>query len=130
MQPKTEPDVEELLKRLEQKVDDRLVEQVLAKLDVESNAIENALKTNPPDEQPMELKESSADNGEAPLTDTKQDIEKSAEDVKPKPPEPEPEPLDDFELDELEWLDEEMRGLVVEIHDADRWFLMVFNRDT
>lgn len=116
---RTEPDMEELLKRLEQKADGRLVEQVMARLDVESNAIENALKANLPDEQPSESKEASADIGEAQLTDAKRNIEKSDEGVKPEPPELELEPLDDFELDELEWLDEEMHKLVFEIKDSD-----------
>jgi hypothetical protein len=112
--------MEELLRRLEQKADDKLVEQVMAKLEAESKATEKAVETSTPEPQsdsaePEPTKEESA-------SETTQEAG-SHEDVKTDTDaKPEPEPLDDLyelDLDELEWLDEEMHGLVVEIRDMD-----------
>jgi len=123
-QPRTEPDTEELLRRLEQKADDRLVEQVMAKLEAESKATEKAVETSTAEPQsdsaqPEPTKEESA-------SETTQEAgthEDSKTDANAKP---EPEPLDDLyelDLDELEWLDEEMHGLVVEAEDGEPAFV-------
>ena len=119
-QPRTEPDTEELLRRLEQKADDRLVEQVMAKLEAESKATEKAVETSTaePQSDSAELEAKTEESThEATLEAETHEDAKTATEAKP-----EPVPLDDLyelDLDELEWLDEEMRGLVVEIRDMD-----------
>jgi hypothetical protein len=119
-QPRTEPDTEELLRRLEHKADDRLVEQVMAKLEAESKATEKAVETSTAEPQsdsaePEPTKEESA-------SETTQEAGTHEDAKTDTVAKPEPQPLDDpyeLDLDDLEWLDEEMRGLVVEIHDLD-----------
>lgn len=121
-QPRTEPDTEELLRQLEQKMDGRLVEQVMARLDAVSNAVEAEVNANPT--EPKAETEKATDSRDAVLADTVPDAKDAvAEEAKPEPSEPEPEPLDNFELDELEWLDEEVRGLVVEAEDGEPAFV-------
>jgi hypothetical protein len=123
-QPRTEPDTEELLRRLEQKADDRLVEQVMAKLEAESKATEKAVETSTAEQQsdsaqPEPTKEKST--SETTLEVENREAGKPDTDIKP-----EPEPLDDLyelDLDELEWLDEEMHGLVVEAENGESAFV-------
>lgn len=121
-QPRTEPDVDELLKQLEQRFDDRLVEQVMAKLDAESNAVETEASANPVESKAET--EKATDSSDVALAEAAPDTKDAvAEEAAPEPSEPEPEPLDDFELDDLEWLDEEVRGLVVEAEDGESAFV-------
>jgi hypothetical protein len=123
-QPRTEPDAEELLRRLEQKADDKLVEQVMAKLEAESKATEKAVETSTT-ELPSESaeQESIKEKSASETTLEAGTHEDSKTDTVAKP---EPEPLDDLyelDLDELEWLDEEMHGLVVEAENGEPAFV-------
>jgi len=123
-QPRTEPDTEELLRRLEQKMDDRLVEQVMAKLEAESKATEKAVESSTAEPQPDSAQpEPTKEESEYETTQEAGTHEDSKTDAVAKP---EREPLDDLyelDLDDLEWLDEEMHGLVVEAENGEPAFV-------
>ena len=139
-QPKTEPDIEELLRRLEQKVDDRLLEKVMERMEAESNAIEKATKADAAEPKVAEAADDVPPKpGESIALETQQEAggteakSNEVEQVKTEPVEKAPsgiasEPAvgidvpeleDALDAGELDWLGEELGGLTVEVTDMD-----------
>jgi len=119
--PRRGPDVETLMKRLEKKIDSSLVEQVLERLDAESEAMEKAVKALSPESNPLEKADANQPDSESTVPEIEQDGGKletdsvKAESVKPSDTDSlESDLYDKLDSDELDWLDEEMNGLVVE----------------
>jgi len=126
-QPRTEPDTEELLRRLEQKVDDRLLEKVMERLEAESKAVEEAVKADSTEPETTETADGVAPrSGESIALETKQETESVEAGMAEQEANPvaEPEPLESDLYDRLDpsgldWLGEELEGLTVEVTDLD-----------
>lgn len=119
--PRHGPDIETLMERLEKKIDSSLVEQVLERLDAESEAMEKAVKALSPESKPLEKADANQPDSESTVPEIEQDggslktDSVKAESVKPSDTDSlESDLYDKLDSDELDWLDEEMNGLVVE----------------